>query len=72
MWSQRAAISEVVGAEARALQSHHLKALSRMTTATRYPDGEEAPSDLFDAMDSDSALATARVIMAFMRHQLTA
>jgi HEPN domain-containing protein len=63
---------ESAGIDAGALRSHHLKALSRMTTAPRYPDDKEAPNDLFDARESDSALATARAIMVFVRHQLTA
>ncbi len=47
-----------------------LKALSRMTTATRYPDGDEAPVDLFDARDCEQALAIARSVLASVREQL--
>jgi HEPN domain-containing protein len=47
-----------------------LKALSRMTTATRYPDGDEAPVDLFDVRDCEQALAIARSVLASVREQL--
>ena len=45
------------------LRSLQLKVLSRMTTSSRYPDGDEAPSDLFDARDSGQALAIARAVL---------
>lgn len=52
------------------LRELQLKALSRMTTATRYPDGDEAPVDLFDARDCEQALAIARSVLASVREQL--
>ncbi len=44
------------GAAVEPLQELRLKTLSRMTTASRYPDGEDAPVDLFDAADGEEAL----------------
>jgi hypothetical protein len=39
-----------------------------MTTASRHPDGDEAPVDLFDARDGALALAAARAVMDTDRH----
>jgi len=47
-----------------------LKPLQRMTTASRYPDGDGAPVDLFDARDG--ALAVARAVVGFADQQLGA
>jgi hypothetical protein len=33
-----------------------------MNSETRYPQGDEAPADLFDNRDSDLALATAETV----------
>ena len=52
------------------LRDLQLKVLSRMTTATRYPDGDEAPADLFDDRDCAQALAIARSVLARVREQL--
>jgi HEPN domain-containing protein len=52
------------------LRDLQLKVLSRMTTATRYPDGDEAPADLFDDRDCAQALAIARSVLASVREQL--
>jgi hypothetical protein len=41
-----------------------------MTTASRYPDGDEAPVDLFDARDGALALEVARAVVAFADQQL--
>jgi hypothetical protein len=41
-----------------------------MTTASRYPDGDEAPVDLFDARDGALALAVARAVVSFADQQL--
>jgi hypothetical protein len=34
-----------------------------MISETRYPQGDEAPVDLYDAIDSDSALSTADAVV---------
>jgi hypothetical protein len=47
-----------------------LNALSRMNSATRYPDGDQAPSDLFDSMDAEAAITTAKAGLAFVRSQV--
>ena len=41
-----------------------------MTTASRYPDGDEAPVDLFDQRDGALALEVARAVVAFADQQL--
>jgi len=46
-----------------------LKPLQRMTTASRYPNGDEAPVDLFDARDGALALAVARAVVGFADQQ---
>jgi len=52
-----------LGLEVESLRALQLKALSRMTTATRYPDADEAPMNLFDAKDCDLALGVAKSIL---------
>ena len=52
---------ELLGIETAPLRQLPLKPLQRMTTASRYPDGDEAPVDLFD--DRDGALAFGRSAM---------
>lgn len=49
------------------LEGLRLNALSRMNSATRYPDGDQAPSDLFDQVDADAAITTARAVLGFVR-----
>jgi HEPN domain-containing protein len=49
-----------------------LKPLQRMTTASRYPDGDEAPVDLFDARDGALALEVARSVEGFVDQRLGA
>jgi HEPN domain-containing protein len=61
---------EVLGIETVPLRQLPLKPLQRMTTASRYPDGEEAPSDLFDGRDAALALAVARAVVGFADRQL--
>lgn len=60
------------GLPVEALRGLQLRALSRMTTATRYPDGDAAPADLFDTRDCDLAFSTAAAVLdlaqAAMRH----
>ena len=52
-----------LGLEVESLRALRLKALSRMTTATRYPDADEAPMNLFDAKDCDLALGVAKSVL---------
>jgi len=52
-----------LGLEVESLRDLQLKALSRMTTATRYPDADEAPMNLFDAKDCDLALGVAKSVL---------
>ena len=59
-----------LGIETASLRHLSLKALQRMTTASRYPDGDEAPVDLFDERDGALALAVARAVEGFADQQL--
>ena len=52
-----------MGLEVESLRALQLKSLSRMTTATRYPDADEAPADLFDQRDWDLALGVAKSVL---------
>jgi HEPN domain-containing protein len=52
-----------LGLEVESLRALQLKALSRMGTATRYPDADEAPADLFDQRDCDLALGVAKSVL---------
>jgi HEPN domain-containing protein len=61
---------ELLGIETTPLRQLPLKSLQRMTTASRYPDGDEAPVDLFDARDGALALEVARAVVAFADQQL--
>jgi HEPN domain-containing protein len=61
---------ELLGIETTPLRQLPLKSLQRMTTASRYPDGDEAPVDLFDARDGALALEVARAVVGFADQQL--
>ena len=61
---------ESLGLETDPLRQLPLKPLQRMTTASRYPDGDEAPVDLFDARDGALALEVARAVVGFADQQL--
>jgi hypothetical protein len=37
-----------------------------MNSANRYPDGDQAPSDLFERVDADAAITTATAVLAFV------
>ncbi|MEA5441803.1 HEPN domain-containing protein [Cyanobium gracile] len=50
------------GVSTEPLAALRLNALSRMNSATRYPDGDQAPSDLFDRVDADDAITTAKAV----------
>jgi HEPN domain-containing protein len=54
---------ESQGLAVEPLKQLHLKPLTRMSSQTRYPQGDEAPADLFDAKDSEPALATATSVV---------
>ena len=60
------------GLDLSALAELHLKALTRMNSASRYPQGDEAPADLFDANDSSTALGTAEAVVRIAMTQLQA
>lgn len=60
------------GLQTEELETLHLKPLTRMNTQTRYPQGDEAPVDLFDANDSTMATCTAEVVVAIASSQLNA
>jgi len=61
---------ELLGIETDPLRQLPLKPLQRMTTASRYPDGDEVPVDLFDARDGALALKVARAVVDFADQQL--
>ncbi|MFM8661436.1 MAG: HEPN domain-containing protein [Cyanobium sp.] len=61
---------ESLGIETAPLRQLPFKALQRMSTASRYPDGDEAPIDLFDERDGALALQVARAVVAFADRQL--
>jgi HEPN domain-containing protein len=61
---------EELGIETTPLRQLPLKSLQRMTTASRYPDGDEAPVDLFDERDAALALEVAQALVAFADQQL--
>ena len=54
------------------LQQLHLKALSRMNTETRYPRADEAPSDLYDARDSQTSLVIANRVLEHIQSIISA
>ena len=61
---------EALGIETAALRQLPLKPLQRMNTASRYPDGDEAPMDLFDERDAALALQVAQAVVRFVDQQL--
>jgi HEPN domain-containing protein len=61
---------ERLGLETAPLRQLPLKPLQRMITASRYPDGDEAPVDLFDERDGALALEVARAVLGFADQQL--
>jgi len=61
---------EELGIETTPLRQLPLKPLQRMTTASRYPDGDEAPVDLFDQRDVDLAQRVAGAVVTFVDQQL--
>lgn len=58
------------GLNTQALAELHLKPLTRMNSDTRDPQGDEAPADLFDANDSQAALATAEAVVGIAAGEL--
>ena len=67
MLSRRLAIHLELGFNMEALQQLHLKALSRMNTETRYPRADEAPTDLYDARDSQTSLVIANQVLEHIK-----
>jgi HEPN domain-containing protein len=61
---------ELLGIETAPLRQLPLKPLQRMTTASSYPDGDEAPVDLFDDRDGALALQVARAVVGYADQQL--
>ncbi|MGB5135660.1 MAG: HEPN domain-containing protein [Prochlorococcaceae cyanobacterium] len=59
------------GLNTQDLGALRLKPLTRMNSDTRYPQGDEAPADLFDANDSQAALATAEAVVRIATAELT-
>ena len=62
---------EAGGVDVSSIRTVQLKALSRMTSRTRYPSENEAPADRFDAEDSDQARTAASQVMAFAKTAIT-
>ena len=62
---------EAGGVDVSSIRTVQLKALSRMTSRTRYPSENEAPADRFDAEDSDQARTAASQVMAFAKAAIT-
>jgi HEPN domain-containing protein len=58
------------GLDTQDLEALHLKPLTRMNSETRYPQGDEAPADLFDANDSQAALGTAEAVVRIAAAEL--
>lgn len=61
-----------LGFNMEALQQLHLKALSRMNTETRYPRADEAPTDLYDARDSQTSLVIANKVLEHIKSIISA
>lgn len=55
------------GVKSSALKELHVKALSRMSSETRYPQDDEAPVDRFDAKDSAQARTIAEGILIVVK-----
>ena len=62
---------EAGGVDVTPLRTVRLKALSRMNTETRYPSDSEAPTDRFDAEDSEQARTAASQVMAFAKASIS-
>lgn len=60
------------GLDTSAFRELRLKPLTRMHSDSRYPQGDEAPLDLFDARDSQQALDTAEVVVRLVAAELIA
>ncbi|MFN7898859.1 MAG: HEPN domain-containing protein [Synechococcaceae cyanobacterium] len=56
------------GLDVTAMASLPLPALSRMTVTSRYPLDDTPPSELFEARDSEQALATAQAVLSWVEH----
>jgi len=60
------------GLDTSAFTPLHLTPLTRMNSDSRYPQGDEAPVDLFDARDSQQALGTAEAVVRLVAAELPA
>jgi HEPN domain-containing protein len=58
------------GLETQPLGQLRLKPLTRMNSESRYPQGDAAPADLFDATDSQVALDTAEAVVTIAASEL--
>ncbi|MCP9888940.1 HEPN domain-containing protein [Cyanobium sp. ATX 6A2] len=58
------------GLNTQALTVLRLKPLTRMNSDSLYPQGDEAPADLFDANDSAAALSTAEAVLRIATAEL--
>ena len=58
------------GLETQTLGQLRLKPLTRMNSESRYPQGDAAPADLFDATDSQGALDTAEAVVTIAASEL--
>jgi HEPN domain-containing protein len=55
------------GLDVQQLKALPLRALSRMAISSRYPLDATPPSELFDAAETDHALATAAAVIRILR-----
>jgi HEPN domain-containing protein len=54
-----------LGLDTAGLEHLRLTVLSRMATSSRYPEDDTPPQQLFDAVDAEEAITTARAVLAF-------
>ena len=54
------------GVEVRAIEALPLRGLSRMAIQSRYPMDATPPSELFDRMDAEQAIQTARKVLSLI------
>jgi HEPN domain-containing protein len=59
-------VLEQQGMDASGLANLPLRALTRMTVTSRYPQEDTAPMDLFETSDSEQAITTATAVLAWV------
>jgi HEPN domain-containing protein len=64
--SQLVDVLERLGADVGQAAALPLRALSRMSSSSRYPIDDTPPADLFERADSDQAIGTAEAVMAWL------